>query len=202
MRLKDSLYRAPAWVLLVLPVLLALLLFAFVLSFLHFGVVGRYVVFIALFLAILVSRMLRVWEWGVEVFHFLTFCLTFVYGFLFGATFTIVLSLALLYTLSAPRAHYLTYGTVSILIQSFGIFVNVLLAGALSVIAHAAVLSNLPFFGTAIVFIALLFDKFLTNRFVGIDWGRLSVSLLVGFVLNYNLFMLSGADIIGFLSQL
>ncbi len=199
MGLKDLLYRAPAWLLLVLPFLAAGLILAFVLSFFPAEVYSRYAAFALVFLAILLSRMLRVWEWGVEVFHFLTFCVTFAYGFFFGSVIALVMSVAMVYLLSAPRAHYLTYGTVSILIQSFGIFVNIVLTGALSFIAPGI---SVQYSGTAVVLVALFFDKLLTHRFVGIDLGRLSVSLLVGVVLNYNLFMLFGAGTIGFLSKL
>lgn len=197
MRLYDLLYRAPAWVLLVLPFLAAGLILAFVLSFFPAEATARYMAFALVFFAILLSRMLRVWEWGVEVFHFLTFCIVLAYGFVFGAVLTVAMSALVLYLLFNARAHYFTYGAASILIQSLGLLVNVALAGALSFLAPGI---SIQYSGTGVVFIALLLDKFLTNRFVGIGWGRLSASLLVDVVLNYNLFSLFGAALLSFLS--
>lgn len=190
--LIEWVHGANPLVLLAIPFLLCGALVIFLLMTLPSEGTMRYFFFFGYFALTLFSRMCRAWESGIEVYHFLTFCFALTFGPVAGLLFTLATTVPTMIFVFFNSSPFFNLSFPGTLFQTIDLFLLTLAAGFLGKIAPNFVAANLVAVATAIIAVTFLIEKFVCNRVVGIDWGRLLAGYFIGVALSYNAFLFFG----------
>ena len=192
-KILDILHKVPAWVLLIIP-FAAFLLIVFTISiFTPTVTANHYLFLLAIFVAISVSRIVQLWEFGIQVYHFLFFWFAFVYGILPGLLVVFLSYLLSVYIVINAKKHYLNHSFFGTTVNSFALIAVAIVAGIAGYFFPSFTLSNFLAFPIAACTITSAFEKIMAYKFAGVDWGRLTVSSVVELMINYNLFLFYSA---------
>jgi len=183
---NRMIHTFPAWALLLIPVLLLLAGIGIALATIPEIIATHYFFITAIFALVTISRMVQLWEFGVQVYSFLIFMFSFVYGPVSGLVFVVLSSAIVIYqALFLPR-HMTNHSLFGPAVQSLELCAIAVIAGLLGYFGYYPFV----FPAVAICMALTFFEKSMANRFVGIDWGRLSAAQVVEVAINYNLFII------------
>ena len=190
------LQQAPPFVLLSIPFLLCGSIAIFLLLTLPLAGTVKYFFFAALFGAVLFSRMLQAWEFGIECYHFIIFCFAFTYGPVAGILFSVASSLIVVFSAIFMGGHMFNHSVPGPVFQSLELFLLSIIAGLLGVFAHDFTLQHLPYLATFLAACTFALHLSMTRKYVGVETGRLASADVVSIMVNYNLFTSFGPQLI------
>ena len=182
--IQGFIHGMPAWAILVVPIALILVGVGFALATIPEAIANHYFFIALLFAVVTLSRMIQLWEFGIQVYTFLIFTFSFVYGPISGLIFVVLSSAIMIYQALFLPNHMTNHSLFGPAVQSLELCVMAVIAGTLGYLGYFPFI--LP--AVAICMALTFFEKFMANRFVGIDWGRLSAAQVVEVAINYNLF--------------
>lgn len=191
------------WVQKASPVALLAAMFAFIaamLTFIAYMIPEELVLgvasFVVVYVIIVASRLTQAWQAGVEVHHLFTICFALVYGPLPAIALTIASSITNIYAATNVGNPLLVHTVAGPLQQSLELLIISVLAGFLGQFAPGFALENLVMVGTGLAALGVGIEKVFCNMFCGIDPGRLGVAWTVNTLINYNLFLFFGHQVI------
>lgn len=187
--LAELLHRAPAWIFLVIPFALFLLVVYTISVAIPEVAANHYLFLIAILITISISRTLQLWEYGIQVYHFLLFWFAFVYGIVPGLAMVFLSLFFVMYFVFYIPKHYLIHTMLGPILTTITLSAIVLVAGLGAIFFPSFIYSNFIAFPVAVCAISTLFEKAGAHRLAGVEIGRLASAQVVEVMINYNLFL-------------
>lgn len=141
---------------------------------------------LGLFVLVVISRSLQLWEWGLEVYGITTFWIAYNYGLTTGLIFTIVSSIVVLAIALAAIHHFLNHSFAGPFFQSIDLMIVTILGGIAGYFTHPAI-ETLIVVALGCVVVGRTVQSFLSNMFIGLPWLRLIPGVFITVMVNYKL---------------
>ncbi len=164
-----------------------------------------YLVLGGLTIALFITRTIEPWEWGIEVYHLITFSVAFVFGPLVALAMNGVSFLFFPITQAMGRdwLHYMTKTLMGPAIQVIILGISAVFAGLLGIYAREAVMRDLPFYYLLSIIISdTTVGSVLRKMFTPLNETRMGIYAVIGLTFNYFLITKFGVGFIGFLEGL
>jgi len=151
-----------------------------------------YFVLAGIALALFITRTIEPWEWGIELYNLINFCVAFVFGPVFALLLNFVTFLLFPVTQAMGRdwLHYMTKTLIGPMLQLVILAISGIAAGLLGIYAREAVLKNLTFYYMLVIVISdTLFGGVLRKMFTPLNETR--IAIYSGIDLTFNYFFIS-----------
>jgi len=143
-------------------------------------------VLLAVFILVIISRSIQLWEWGLEVYGIATFWVAYEYGLTIGLYFTIFSSVAVIAIALAAMHHFLNHSFAGPFFQSIDLMIVTILGGIAGYFTHPAI-GTLIIVALGCVVVGRTVQSFLSNMFIGLPWLRLIPGIFISVMVNYKL---------------
>ncbi len=145
-------------------------------------------VLLTVFILVVISRSIQLWEWGLEIYGILTFWVAYEYGLVTGLYFTIFSSIIVMAIALSALHHFLNHSFAGPFFQSIDLLIVTLLGGIAGYVTHPAI-ETLIVVALGCVVVGRTVQSFLSNMFIGLPWVRLIPGIVISVMVNYNLLL-------------